>query len=294
MRGVVRLAARSQGLVAAALLITACGGKSPASPGPAPSPIATPAPTPTPLPPIPGYAATCSAIGYGKSGGTCEGGVESVFLGDVLDAIDTLLSKKPEIFDFKTPAADGGIRVRDIDAYYQGMVDVLGTKGLCAAPSFGPVTLLVKRTNEFSEAFVILSPRNSVRRGASDYAAHCSPAEFPLRAEDAIAYIRVAFFGIECPPGVSHPPLPEGRLPVVCTGYLTATPKDSGGLNVPSFIHGPDITWELQSGEGHVAARALEVPFNYALAGRSVGNFSFCATVKNVTGCLNGRVIPVQ
>jgi hypothetical protein len=42
-----------------------------------------------------------------------------------------------------------------------------------------------------------------------------------------------------------------------------------------------------------VAPRAVEVPFNYALAARSVGNFSFCATVKGVTGCLDGRVTQV-
>jgi hypothetical protein len=272
----------------------ACGGKSPAAPEPVPSPRATVAPTPTPPPPIPGYSATCSAVGYGQRGSACDGGVESAFLADVEDAIDTLLSRKPEIFDFKTPAADGGIRVVDPEAYYQGVVDILGTKGLCAAPSFGPVTLLVKRTNEFSETFVILSPRTSVRKGPSVYATRCSPAEFPLTAEDAIDYIRVAFFGIECPAGVGFPPLPLGRLPVVCTGYLTATPKDRGGLNVPSFIHGPDIVWELRSGEGRVAPRPVEVPFNYALAGRDLGNFSFCATVKGVTGCLDGRVIPVQ
>jgi hypothetical protein len=272
----------------------ACGGRSPASPGPSTSPSPTPvAHAPTAPPAIPGYSATCSAIGYGHSGGVCDSGVESAFLPDVEDAIDTLLSKKPEIFDFRTPAADGGIRVVDTDAYYQGIVDILGAKGLCAAPSFGPVTLLVKRSNEFSEAFVILSPRSSVRRGPSVFATRCSPAEFPLTAEEAITYIRVAFFGIECPPGVDHPALPLGRLPVVCTGYLTATPKDIGGRNVPDFIHGPDITWELRSGEGKVAPRPVEVPFNYALVGRSVGNFSFCATVKGVTGCLDGRVIPV-
>ncbi len=164
---------------------------------------------------------------------------------------------------------------------------------MCAAPSFGPVTLLVKRSNEFSEAFVILSPRTSVRKGPSVFATRCSPAEFPLTAEDAITYIRVAFFGIECPSGVSPPPPPQGRLPVVCTGYLTATPKTAAGLNVPAFLHGPDITWELRSGEGKVAPRPVEVPFNYALVARNVGNFSFCATVKGVTGCLDGRVIPV-
>jgi hypothetical protein len=85
-----------------------------------------------------------------------------------------------------------------------------------------------------------------------------------------------------------------GRLPVVCTGYVTATPKDRSGLNVPAFIHGPDISWELRQGEGRVAPRPLAVPFNYALGARAVGNFSFCATVQGVTGCLDGRVIPVQ
>jgi hypothetical protein len=250
--------------------------------------------TPTPPPPIPGYSAVCSAIGYGKPGGSCEGNGSSEFLGDVLDAIDTLMSSKPALFDFKNLAADGGVRVLDVDAYYQGVADILGSKGLCAAPSFGPVTLLVKRTNEFSETFVILSPRTSVRRGDNDFAARCSPAEFPLTPQDAISYIRVAFFGIECPAGVSYPPLPQGRLPVVCTGYLTATPKDSGGLNVPYWVHGPDIIWELRAGDGKVVPRAVEVPFNYALVARSVGNFSFCATVQGVTGCLDGRVIPVQ
>ena len=287
----MRLRATSIGITGAALLFSSgCGGggKSPA----APAPVATPttAPTPTPPPPIPGYTAACAAVGYGTRDVTCEGG-DSAFFADVEDAVDRLIATKPEIFNFKVPGADGGLRVVDRDAYYQGVADILGTKGLCAAPSFGPVTLLVKRTNEWSEAFVILSPRDTVRRGQSVFAARCSPAEFPLRPEEAIAYVRVAFFGIQCPPGIVAPPQQLGRLPVVCTGYVTATPKDRSGLNVPSFIHGPDITWELQSGEGTVAPRPVEVPFNYVLAARRVGNFKFCATVQGVTGCLDGRVI---
>lgn len=154
-----------------------CGGKSPSAPAPAPTPSPTPATqTPTAPPSIPGYSATCSAVGYGRGEYACDSNVESAFLADVEDAIDTLLSKKPEIFDFRSPAADGGVRVVDPEAYYQGVVEILGAKGLCAAPSFGPVTLLVKRTNEFSEAFVILSPRTSVRKGPSVFATRCSPA----------------------------------------------------------------------------------------------------------------------
>ncbi len=278
-------------VLAGTLLLSACsgGGQSPAAPAPAATP--TPVLTPTPPPPILGYSSVCAAVGYGKADVTCDGGVESAFLAEVEDAIDRLIAARPEIFDLRTPAADGGIRVVDRDAYYQGVSDILAGKGLCAAPSFGPVTLLVKRTNEWSETFVILSPRESVRKGPSVYATRCTPAEFPLVPEEAIAYIRVAFFGIECPAGIVAPPQQYGRLPLGCTGYLTATPKDRGGRNVPEFIHGPDIAWELQSGEGRVAPRPVEVPFNYALASRAIGDFDFCATVKGVTGCLEGRVI---
>lgn len=279
-------------LAGVALASSGCGGSGRSPAAPVTAIVPTPAPTPTPPPPIPGYSATCSAVGYGKGDVACDSGVESTFLADVEDAIDTLVSTRREIFDFRSPAADGGIRVVDRDAYYQGVVDILGTKGLCAAPSFGPVTLLVKRTNEFSEAFVILSPRDSVRKGPSVFATRCTPAEFPLIAEEAISYIRVAFFGIGCPPGVEAPPLPLGRLPMGCSGAVTATPKDKSGLNVPAFIHGPDIKWEFESGEWAVAARPVEVPFNYVLTAREVGNFSFCATIKGVTGCLKGRVIP--
>lgn len=290
----MRLHATSTMLAGAAALLFSggCGGggHSPAAPVPVAAPTA--APTPPPPPPIPGYSSVCAAVGYGKADVTCDGGEPTVFLADVEDAIDTLISTRPEIFDLRTPAVDGGIRIRDRDAYYQGVSDILATKGLCAAPSFGGVTLLVKRTNEFSETFVILSPRDSVRKGPSVFAAHCTPAEFPLTPEDAIAYIRVAFFGMTCPAGVVPPPLPYGRLPMGCVGYVTATPKGRSGKDVPAFIHGPDITWELKSGEGKVAARSVEVPFNYVLTSRSVGAFSFCATVKGVTGCLDGRVIP--
>ena len=165
-------------------------------------------------PPIPGYSSACATVGYGTSDVTCGGDQPSAFLGDVEDAIDKLIASKPEIFNFSVPAADGGLRVVDRDAYYQGVADILGSKGLCAAPSFGPVTLLVKKTNEWSEAFVILSPRESVRKGASVFAARCTPAEFPLTPEQAISYIRVAFFGIDCPAGVVVPALTSGRLPL--------------------------------------------------------------------------------
>ena len=40
-----------------------------------------------------------------------------------------------------------------------------------------------------------------------------------------------------------------------------------------------------------MAPRPVDVAFNYVLVSREIGDFSFCATVKGVTGCLKGRVI---
>jgi len=249
------------------------------------------APTPTPRPAIPGYSATCSVVGYGKPDGTCANDVASVLQGEVEEAITTLITEKRELFDFRSPAVDGGLRIADREGYYQGVVDNLGKKGLCAARNYGGTTLQVKRSNEFSETFVIESPRQSVRLGDSVFAAHCTPAEFPLTAEDAIFYIRVAFYGIECPPGVAVPAFPLGRLPLTCAGYVTATPKDRGGYNVPAFVHGPDARWRLKTGDGIVALREQPEPFNFVLQAREVGRFSLCAEVKGVEGCLDGRVI---
>jgi hypothetical protein len=274
------------------LVSVACGGgTSPSAPLPAPTPAPSAAATPTPKPAIPGYSATCSAIGYGTSDSTCDAGIGSELQGDVEEAITTLITEKREIFDFRSPAADGGLRIADLDGYYQGVVDNLGKKGFCAARSYGGDNLQVKRTNAYSETFVIASPRQSVRLGDTIYAARCTPAEFPLTAQDAILWIRVAFYGIECPPGVEIPAFPLGRLPLTCAGYVTATPKDHNGKSIPSWVHGHDVHWRLKVGEDQVATRAQPEPFNYVLQARELGPFTLCAEVDGVEGCLEGRVI---
>jgi hypothetical protein len=230
-------------------------------------------------------------VGYGSAAATCDSDAASELLGEVEEAITTLITERRDLFDFRSPAADGGLRIADHDGYYQGVLDNLGKKGLCAALSYNRQTIQVKRTNAFSETFVISSPRDSVRLGDSVFAAHCTPAEFPLTAEDAIYYIRVAFYGIECPPGVPVPAFPLGRLPMTCSGYVTATPKDHHGNNVPAFVHGTEVRWRLKTGDGIVAPREQIEPFNHVLQARKVGGFSFCAEVKGVEGCLDGRVI---
>jgi hypothetical protein len=109
-----------------------------------------------------------------------------------------------------------------------------------------------------------------------------------------IARIRVSFFGINCGKGVPVPRNSDQVLPIRCRGYVTATPKDANGDDVPKKVHGPDIAWELAYGEGVVEVQppTFESDFNRDLVGLSSGAFGLCATVKGVRGCLEGNVQP--
>ncbi len=80
---------------------------------------------------------------------------------------------------------------------------------------------------------------------------------------------------------------------MVCSGIVTATPKDANGVNTPASIHGEDVTWKLRSGGEFVSVYpALDGNiFNYIVQAKAVGSFSLCATVRGVEGCLNGRVV---
>lgn len=118
------------------------------------------------------------------------------------------------------------------------------------------------------------------------------PTPTPEPTPNPIAYIRVAFFGIKCgdSPG---PPNTSRQLPVGCKGAVTATPKDSSDQEVPPEVHGPDIKWVLVDGAASVrVADVADQPFNKDLFGLRPGPFQLCATVKGVTGCLDGQVIP--
>lgn len=120
-----------------------------------------------------------------------------------------------------------------------------------------------------------------------------TPAPDPNPDKGPIDSIRVGFFGISCKNGKTAPRNGERRLPVGCTGYVTATPKDKNNIDVPLRIHGPNIAWELKWGRGTVDVKNPTFPsdFNKDLVGLKVGEFSLCATVKGVEGCLHGFVI---
>ena len=119
----------------------------------------------------------------------------------------------------------------------------------------------------------------------------CHPASFPLSAAERIDSLRVGFYRIQCPPGVTKPPNSSGRLPEGCLGNVTATPKDKFFNDVDARIHGPYITWELEQRRGFVAMRDDEnTPFNKALRAQGTGDFALCATVQGHRGCLEGTV----
>ena len=119
-----------------------------------------------------------------------------------------------------------------------------------------------------------------------------TPTPAPPQDPGNIASVRVAFYGVVCTNGQQAPNNTARKLPVGCTGYVTATPKQADGTDVRAEDHGPDITWELLQGELQVRVIDDErQPFNKQVKGRRPGDFSLCATVKTVRGCLNAEVI---
>jgi hypothetical protein len=263
----------------------ACGGGG-SSPTPVTPPVTTLAPAPTPTP----VSSTC-ALGKGTADTSCYRG-SAQLRQQVDDAIGQLVKQRPELFDLTDQRGEGGYLVKDFGAYYDGVVKNLqANPALCAG--FDYTFLNVKNTNEFSEQYDILTSSGHARRGDSIYQGSCYPANFPVDPKDVIAYIRVAFFGFKCNPGIVPPPKADGKLPLGCVGAVTATPKDKNGKDVDSRVHGDQITWLLREGKGIVDTHHVDgQPFNWDLEPIKVGAFQWCATLQGIEGCLNGEVIP--
>jgi len=283
-------------LVAGLILASGgCGaGSSPTAPvSPSPTPTATPSSTPPPT----GMGlveAVCRSIGYGRPKPACGKRETTTMQGLVATAIEQLVAARPEIFDTNYEIGSGGYRVLDEKAYLEGVQTMLAGLGVCSQADNSAVNLVVKNDNELDETYTILTPKGFIQRGWRSYVTSCVPAGFPLSPEDQFSYVRTAFFGYQCADDVKQPVPATGELPVVCSGIVTATPKDANGINTPPEIHGSDVSWRLRSGADVVSAYpALDGNiFNYIVQARAVGAFSLCATVGGKEGCLNGRVTP--
>jgi len=268
------------------------GGSSPTAPfSPSPTPTATPSSTP---PPTGGGSveAACRAIGYGTPKVGCDHVEVATLLPSIEAAIDQVVAAQPGIFDLDAQMGAGGFRVLDEPAYFQAMQTTLAGMGICSQAEKAGTNLTVKNTNDLDETYAILNSKGFVRRGWGSYILSCIPSGFPLSPEDQFSYVRTAFFGYQCAAGVVTPVPASGELPVVCSGIVTATPKDANGVNTPPSIHGYDVSWRLRSGDASVSAYpALDGNiFNYIIQAKAVGTFSLCATVGGKEGCLNGRV----
>ena len=284
------------GVVAAAALAAAsCGGGGATSAVPG-SPTA-PAPTTTPTPASEGASANSCPIGKGNPDAACSRSSPQL-LGEVESAIDRLVRDRPGLFNRQeeSVAGTGQYRVLDKEAYLDGVIANLRAAGLCAGRSLDLELVQVKSTNAFSEDFDIWSSSGFIRRGGAAYRQTCTPAAFPLEARDVISTVRVVLWGFDCNPGITPPHPQEAQVPLGCDGFATATPKQRNGQDVPSWVHGSDIQWELREGQDVVDVQpdsSYSNPFNRILYPKGkVGRLYLCATVQGVEGCLYGQTIP--
>ncbi len=173
-----------------AFLVTSCGDSRPSSSTP---PVTIPPPTPTP-PPVGGggdsfYHASCS-VGQGDPAAVCERKSDKL-LNEYESALDLLVQQKPAVFELTDEFAPGtrAYRVRDKEAYMEGIVANLRAAGLCAErdPDDGAQeTIRLKSVNDFSEDYDVLLSTGHMRRGGGAYRQSCTPASFPVaREEDA-------------------------------------------------------------------------------------------------------------
>ncbi len=285
-----RLALFRRAVLAVTLVFTvACGGgSSPVSPVPTPGASATPTPNPAPTPVL-----TSCPLGLGTGRFTCQGDVPGL-LPQLDAAIDKLVSDHPSLFDTTNPPAVGGYLIYDVDAFYDGVIDNLTAAGLCAQRDYSDKDhFLVKENNDYAEVYDIVTTQSRIRRGPVTFLQTCTPAHFPLTADQAVASVSVSFYRYtEC----ANTTPPHNSIAVGCRGSITATPRDVLGNKLPPELHATDAVWFIRYGEGTTVNSSPSpegVPFNLVIVAREVGEFSVCATIGgNRTGCLNGFVIP--
>lgn len=171
---------RLSAVFALALLAANCGKGTPAEPTPSPSPSPAAAATPTPVPsPTPVNARVACGVGAGSGDGlesSCPRSGEN-FLAQVNSAINRVVTKSPQLFDLDNARGDGGYYVKNVNQYFNQVVQELGNAGLCAVVDGGG-EIAVKTNNKFSDQYHILISSGHIRRGETSYRATCTPAWF--------------------------------------------------------------------------------------------------------------------
>jgi hypothetical protein len=118
-------------------------------------------------------------VGKGNGSGleeSCPRKEES-FLTQVNIAIDRVVQKHANYFDFDNQRGDAGFYVKNVNGYYAEVVQELGNLGLCAVVDGGG-EIAVKSNNGSNDQYHILISSGHIRRGPTSYRATCSPAWF--------------------------------------------------------------------------------------------------------------------
>jgi hypothetical protein len=164
-------------VLAAALVLAACGAPTPAAPTAAPAP--TPAPTPVPAP-TPSTPRVACGVGAGTGDGLEEHcpRTSPSYLSEVDAAINRVVDRHPELVDRDRRAGAGGFWVQDIDGFFEEVVkEIADGSQLCAVVD-ADLEIAVKKSNAFSEQYKLMWSSGYLRRGDSSYRATCSPAWF--------------------------------------------------------------------------------------------------------------------
>jgi hypothetical protein len=175
----LRLRARQSAVLAVGIALAACGGgdKSPAAPPSAPPATQPSAPTGAPSTVL---SQSCLRIGGSLAAGTEKCAKENPdFLAEVDDAINDLIHEKPEIFNLNDEKGAGGYRILSEGAFTVGVIQNLDKKGLCGGQY--AEELAVKKNNNYSENYDIVTADQHIRRGTGSYASTCTPASFTNR-----------------------------------------------------------------------------------------------------------------
>ena len=161
-------------VLAAALLLTACGSRTPATPALEPTPNPTPVPAPTPA-----TARVACGVGAGMGGleERCPRTSPS-FLAEVDAAINRVVERHPELVDLNDRAGRGGYFVRNIDEFFRLVVEEVAEGSRLCAIVDADLEIAVKRNNAFSDQYKLMWSSGYIRRGDSSYRATCVPAWF--------------------------------------------------------------------------------------------------------------------
>jgi hypothetical protein len=97
---------------------------------------------------------------------------------EVEAAISQILKEKPQLFDFSVTAPGTDfVLILDPAGYYQGLVDIMTTKGFCAKHD-GEELALKRGSNVSSEQYDVDVAGKYIRRGPGIYRVSCYPAAF--------------------------------------------------------------------------------------------------------------------